>query len=303
MNEKTEKRFLKASNFEGYLEEVTCPICSPPPDPIKIYETTDGIGIWECPDCSILYASPRFDEPSLHKIYDNEFFFDKSKFDNWTIDKWKNSGGRDYIVPHLKVNLVKQFINDQSRVLDVGCSTGEFCLAANMNGLNCEGIDVSKMLSDIARDVLKLPIHHKKLEDFYPETPYKAVVIWDVLEHLYDPIETLKACNRILEPGGYLFAQVPNLAGLSNRFKSIKCRSGIKDNNYGHFGFPWHLFSFNKRSLSKMMKTVDFQPLHFESWSHLYKDGHSGVCNNLMISTIKKYCLSDYIIIVAQKIK
>ena len=82
MKIKAEKRFLKASNFEGYLEEVVCPICSPPPNPKHIYETTDGIGIWECPKCSILYASPRFDEPSLHKIYDNEFFFDKTKYDN-----------------------------------------------------------------------------------------------------------------------------------------------------------------------------------------------------------------------------
>ncbi|HDL00725.1 MAG TPA: methyltransferase domain-containing protein [candidate division Zixibacteria bacterium] len=146
-----------------------------------------------------------------------------------------------------------------------------------------------------------MPIHHLKLEDYYPQTLYKAVVIWDVLEHLYDPIETLKACERVLEPGGFIFAQVPNLAGLSNRFKSVKCRTGIKNNNYGHFGFPWHLFSFNKSSLSKLVEAVGFTPLHFESWSHLYKDGKSGIINNLVISTIKKFCLSDYIIIVAKK--
>ena len=106
------------------------------------------------------------------------------------------------------------------------------------------------------------------LEDFNPGYRYEAMVIWDVLEHVYNPIGLIERCGRLMNNGGYLFIQVPNFKGISNRYKSFLCRSGLKKSGFKHFGFPWHIYSFSRESLVNILSAEDFEPLFFESWSH-----------------------------------
>ena len=62
---------IKFEEFSGRLENVTCPICENPPAPRLIHKRSDGIGFWQCPDCDVQYASPRFTQGSLLEIYEN----------------------------------------------------------------------------------------------------------------------------------------------------------------------------------------------------------------------------------------
>ena len=294
------KQFATFGNYSGYLEETRCPVCPAPPAPKLIFRKKDGIGIWRCPACGVHYASPRFDEPSLLAIYENEAFSDMSVYDNWSYDAWARSGTRGWRLSNLKTQLVKRYLRDGASVLDVGCGTGEFVAVARRNNLDAEGIDTSKMLIDVGRNIMKVPVHQVDSKDFRPSREFDGIVIWDVLEHLYDPVDTLKKCAKLLVPGGFVFAQVPNLRGLSNRFKSFACRAGLSKKDHGHFGFPYHLYSFDRRSLAGLMAAAGFNAVHFESWSHLLKDGKSGFPADLIISAAKKYCLTDYIIVVAR---
>lgn len=288
-------------NFSGRLEKTVCPVCPSPPEPRHIFRKSEGIDILHCPGCGIQYASPRFDEPSLLEIYENEAFSDMSRYDDWSYESWQLEGDRGWHNSNHKTQLVKRYLQDGDRVLDVGCATGEFVAVAGHNGLAVEGIDNSKMLVDVAQRVLNVPVQQVDIQDFRPAHKFKGIVIWDVLEHLYDPVGILRSCADLMEPGGFLFAQVPNLSGISNRFKSFMCRTGLRDNNYGHFGFPYHLYFFDKGSLSRLADAAGFEAIHFESWSHLLKDGKHGLLKDLVISANKKFCFSDYIIIVARK--
>ena len=42
---------------------------------------------------------------------------------------------------------------------------------------------------------------------FEPER-FDGLVIWDVLEHLYNLVEVMEHCVAVLRPGGYLFATI-----------------------------------------------------------------------------------------------
>ena len=298
---KKDDQLVAFGNFSGYLEETACPICPSPISPKLIFRKKEGIGIWLCPRCGVYYASPRFDAPSLLNIYENEAFSDMDVYSNWSYDSWRQSGTRGWFGSNLKTQLVKKYLHDSNSVLDVGCGTGEFVLVARKNNLDAEGIDNSKMLTDVGQRILKVPVHNIDIEDFQPNRKFNGIVIWDVLEHLYDPVEMLLMCANLLEPKGLLFAQVPNYRGLSNKLKSFACRTGLSKNDFGHFGFPYHLYFFDKQSLGKLVNAAGFETLHFESWSHLLKDGKRGFLNDIIIAATKKYCLSDYIIIVAQK--
>ena len=293
---------IKCSGFYGFIEDVSCPICEPPPEPILIFKRHDGIGFWNCPQCGVMYASPRFTEESLLDIYEKEAFVDSTLYDNWSYEKWKRENrGRSYVVQHLKVQLVKRFLTKNDKILDFGCGAGLFCLEASKQGLWVEGIDPSKMLTDLGREKFGLALHNERLENFEPEYRYNGIVSWAVLEHVYNLKELVERCWSLLTVGGFLFIDVPNHEGPSNRFKTFLCRSGLKRDDFKHFGFPWHIYSFSKKSLSCLMNACGFEPIVFEFWSHLLKDGKEGVFPKMGISMSQRFGLSDYIVLVAQK--
>ena len=81
-----------------------------------------------------------------------------------------------------------------------------------------------------------------------------AVIFWDVLEHVHNPLEILAEIQRITRPGGHLFGQVPNWRGLTNRYKTFLNRHGLARKQFKHFGIPHHIFNFDESSLRRMME-------------------------------------------------
>ena len=93
-----------------------------------------------------------------------------------------------------------------------------------------EGIEPSGMLVEMGRQVLNVSLHHGLIEDFDPGYRYHGIVVWDVLEHVHNPVELVQRCNDLMEDGGYLFLQVPNHEGISNRFKTFLCQKRLIKN-------------------------------------------------------------------------
>jgi len=290
---------IKFGKFEGTLEDTSCPL-GDSRKPKLIFMSKEGIGYFKCDVCNIMYASPRFTEASMMKIYETEAFADFSDFEDWSYEKWLSGGDRTYITQRQKVMLVKRFLSDGSRLLDVGCGLGWFVLEAGKSGYSCEGVEPSEMLSRVASDNLGVKVSTVEIDDFSPDHKFDGILIWDVLEHLYDPVGVLKRCVELLEPGGYLFAQVPNHKGISNTYKTVLSRLGLRK-HFKHFGFPWHVYSFDKVSLSAMMRAVGLEPVFFESWANLLKAGRRDIISKLIIEMYKKLCISDYIVCVARK--
>lgn len=299
-----QQNMIQCGDFWGVLEEVKCPICKEQQKGKLIFKRTDNVGIWKCPQCNIMYASPRFTEDSLLEIYENDAFIgDKSFYENWSYEVWKEGKDKDntYRPQQLKIDLVSRFISHTDKILDFGCGTGLFCLEASKQGYDIEGIDTSSMLTSIGKDVLQIPLHNDRIENFNPGYKYKGIVAWAVLEHIYDLKRIITKCNNLLESGGYLFVDVPNHRGLSDRYKTFLCNTGLKKCNFKHFGFPWHIYSFDKKSLSSLMHECGFKPVLFEFRSHLYKQGSKGWVSKMAISLTQKFELSSYITLVAQK--
>ncbi len=292
---------MKFGPFEGSIEDATCPLCIDRNSSAQlIFKNRDGIGFYKCLGCNLMLASPRFTEESMLKIYENEAFADLSMYDNWSYEEWRQSRSRSYNIEQQKILLVKRYLPEKSRLLDVGCGTGLFVLEATRSGFLCEGIEPSMRLSGIGSNVLKVPVSTVQIEDYNITYKFNGIVIWDVLEHLYDPVRVMRRCGELLESDGFLFLQVPNYKGISNSYKTQLHRLGLK-NNFKHFGFPWHVYSFDRKSLSVLSRQAGFKPVLFESWSHLLKDGKTGSLSQIIINLARQQCLSDYIVCVAQK--
>jgi SAM-dependent methyltransferase len=96
------------------------------------------------------------------------------------------------------------------RYLDVGCSTGFVVEAARDAGWDAIGIDLNPSAIEFGRG-RGLDLRSVALDEagFEPAS-FDAVSLFDVLEHLIDPAGTLRACARLLRPGGIVFLYVPN---------------------------------------------------------------------------------------------
>jgi SAM-dependent methyltransferase len=86
------------------------------------------------------------------------------------------------------------------RLLDIGCSTGDFLDVARET-YDVEGLELSDWAADAA-ERRGLAIHRKQLADFEPDSPYDLITLWGVIEHFEFPVQEMARISRLLKPGG-----------------------------------------------------------------------------------------------------
>ena len=136
-----------------------------------------------------------------------------------------------------------RYVPQASRVLDVGCSTGNFGAALEaLKECSVVGIDLSE--ADVAEAATKITEAHVLdiTSDGVPERlgTFDVVVFADVLEHLMDPRAVLRTVRSMLKPGGRVVYSIPNMAHLSVRMDLLEGRFpytelGLLDRTHMHF--------------------------------------------------------------------
>lgn len=115
---------------------------------------------------------------------------------------------REQYLDDMKAELA--FLNNLpgGRILDVGCGPG-FLLSALDSKWDRYGTEISKFAAEHARPHGR--IFYGRLEDAaYPSGHFDAVVFHHVIEHLDDPLRTLREIRRVLRPGGRLVLGTPD---------------------------------------------------------------------------------------------
>ena len=138
-----------------------------------------------------------------------------------------------------------------ARVLDVGCGPGHFLVKMRAAGWEVCGIEPNpKAAAAVA--AAGLDVRVGMLETLaLPEGHFDAVSLHHVIEHLHDPIATLRLCLRVLKPGGVITVATPNFEAAGHRV-------------FGPDWFPLipprHLVLFTAASLSCALAAAGFQP-------------------------------------------
>ena len=285
----------------GNFEHVHCPTCGPNAKREITFKRQDGISFYNCLECNIEYASPRLVEESLFDLYEGDDWRDKSFYKDWTYESWKKSKGHDYYLIQENIKLINKFLKPGTSILDVGCDIGLTVKALEDAGYHSEGVETSSTGAQIAKEKTGIKVSNTLLSDFKSDKKFDGVLLLDVLEHLYDPVKVLKECAANQHKGGHIFVHVPHHKGLGTQYKKYLHKRGIKQ-DYGHFGFPAHIYGFDKKSLRKILKKSGYETIHFESWSNILTRGKVNIFNYIIVQLIKKFSLSDYIVCVARKL-
>lgn len=154
------------------------------------------------------------------KAYANADASELDKFSKLASLWWDEHGSMGML--H-RINPIRcQFIADHvditdKHVLDVGCGGGILTEALARAGADVIGIDLSGRPLEVARlhaeaTGVKVDYQLKSCEEMADTHPGKFDVVccMEMLEHVPDPASTVKACARLLKPGGYVFFSTIN---------------------------------------------------------------------------------------------
>lgn len=129
-------------------------------------------------------------------------------------------------------------------LVDVGCSRGDFVATATAFGFTAEGVEPAPHIAEAARAAGR-NVKTGLLQDLrYADACFDAVTLFEVIEHLAQPLPLLAEIRRILKPGGVLLASTGN--GASWTAQALKGRWDYFsiEKDAGHVSF------FNPRSIA-----------------------------------------------------
>jgi SAM-dependent methyltransferase len=136
------------------------------------------------------------------------------------------------------------------RVLDVGCGVGNMPALMRERGLDAVGLEPYEHAAQIARERYGLEVVCSFLQDAeLPEGSFDAITMFDVLEHVHDPVGDLRTAYSLLKPGGAVVIKVPNFAAL---------QAGLFGPWWYWLDPPRHLFNFTPRSLARALEAAGF---------------------------------------------
>jgi len=236
--------FAKAQSGEArYVSSRYCPICDADDftviNQMKAFQfyTDDVINKQvditnvQCQSCEALYMNPGYSPVGFDVLF-REAGCSYGMTDGRTKEQldWLKTRG---------------LLQDQKTFLDVGCGDGALmkCLP---DGIRCIGVDIDLFSIEKAR---KNNSHHNveficaDFDAFKPDFEPDLISLFHVLEHLPNPIGTLRHLRSISKKGSHLIVEVPVMEnGFTNDIMS--------------FFSPQHMTHFSGQSFMQCVKNA-----------------------------------------------
>ncbi len=252
--------------------------------------------LYSCKDCKSAYLNPRPTRDSIKKAY-KSYYTHKSvpsqknykqltpikKIKRTLVNGYKNWRFGSafhpsipigilimYLLPDQRLKIDRSFRNlpklskvDNQSLLDVGFGSGEFLEKALSLGWQTTGVDVDEMVVESAKK-RDLDVYLGSIDVLKDSKEcFDVITLNNVIEHLYDPIETLNSCYRLLKPGGMIWLETPNIFSYGH---------DIYRGNWRGIETPRHLVIFNHDSLSSVLKKTGFEKVVMNKRPSTIKD-------------------------------
>ncbi len=123
------------------------------------------------------------------------------------------------IVHNKVLNLIVQYLDKGSEILDLGAGEGEFSrrlIEKDFKAIPVDGFDIYWRNSQI-------PLIIANLDGEFASTVspsgkrFDAIAAIEIIEHLENPYLFLRECAKLLKPNGLLFITSPNVESITSR--------------------------------------------------------------------------------------
>jgi SAM-dependent methyltransferase len=236
-----------------------CPLCHSP-----LHETLFREPPYEvrrCAACGLAYVTPRRSAQALAAMYGDDTY--------WRSPSPKTHGYADYRSeqPRYLRTFRKRLdyaLRDGpagGRALDVGSAAG-FCMAVlRERGFDVDGVEVSPVIASYAQH--ELGFGDRVFVGFLQDAPlplgaFDLICMWDVVEHVPDPVALLRRARALLAPGGRLVIETQDI---DSRF------ARALGSRWHHFKHAEHIYHFNPSTIRRLLGEAGFR---LERLTHRY---------------------------------
>ena len=156
--------------------------------------------------------------------------------------------------PHQEpiVDEIRSILRKNMKVLDVGCSAGQFLDSLKGHVDLRVGLELSANEVAFIRKVLRFPVYNMPIEEAeIKEGPFDLVTCLQTLEHVENPVDFLRHLAKNLKKDGYLYLELPNIDDVLLTHYHVR---GYEDFYYRE---P-HLSYFSKKTLRAALEKAGF---------------------------------------------
>ncbi len=227
----------------------------------------------ECLHCGVIYQHPR---PSFEKMAD----YYPSDYVAYTPGLHEESQltrlFREYGLKK-RWRLIERYV-ENGRLLDVGSATGDF-LSVMRSQQNWKLVGIEPIHSAIVRSRIEVGID--VVEGLLNDVPFAAgsfdvITMWDVVEHVYNPVEVIRQAAHLLRPGGILVINQPNLGSIDRR---------LFDAAWAGYDLPRHLYLFPADLLCSIMAEAGLEQIERKC---LY-GSYSATGTSVVFAVVKRF--------------
>ncbi|MEV5879349.1 class I SAM-dependent methyltransferase [Streptomyces sp. NPDC052101] len=150
-------------------------------------------------------------------------------------------------------------------VLDVGCGIGNFVSFAQARCGRAYGVDVDPDAVNTARSRGLRVALSGDLDALLPDAEADAVTLWDVIEHLHDPLPVMSRILGKLRPGGTLILETPDASFPVRRvLRAVHAVSRGRVDLTGHMYYWEHKVYFTEAGLRALLGRLDCEVISVE---------------------------------------
>lgn len=243
------------------LEYVACPNGCNPDDLIsfKGVDMLHGLpgeySVVKCKTCFLERTNPR-PTPSTIGYYYPDSYAPYRQNNSREIGESRQSL-RSKIKNKLGLNPRSLPIAPPGKMLELGCSSGDYMLEMKKDGWDVVGIEFSPYAAKIARESSFI-VHVGQIEKIEIVDKFDLIVAWMVFEHLHDPVSALNKMRSWLKPGGFFVFSIP--------VGDCITRELFKDKAYD-MHLPCHLYHYTSDTIKSTLvrNGWEIQRIHWPS--------------------------------------
>jgi 2-polyprenyl-3-methyl-5-hydroxy-6-metoxy-1,4-benzoquinol methylase len=204
----SERLFSDKSKFI----EVSCPACGS--SRLRQAFLKNNFNYETCKDCSSLFVNPRPNSADL-----SAYYRDSGAVEHWAKIFYKDTeGARRARIVKPRAKMIEKWakqMNVDGTFCDVGSGFGLLLEEIKELGIFEEiiGVEPASDLAQICRD-RGFRIFEKNVEDLDAEEERaNFATCFEVIEHVFEPLEFLRAASNILIPGGVFIFSTLTISG------------------------------------------------------------------------------------------
>lgn len=242
-----------------------CSICGAIPKWRSLCQITEKYAAIQCTNCQVVCVYPMPDQDELISYY--------STYNPTLESEYTNTQLVELHQPVLNYLVTKLGNNQHLSFLDYGFGSGAFLKQVANKGFLAYGVEFSEQnckqlqfyCQQSALPISVINLVNQSLDSF-ADQQFDCITLFQVIEHLVDPLAVLQQLSKLQKPGGIIYLECPNNDATYLKVKNAIRKQVGRETFFSSLNPPQHIYGFNRHSMKLLLENAGYTPLEIKDY-------------------------------------